>query len=272
MDDPCEADVGIAQPVVHGRRDDRVDSWGDPAGDLRGDDRVGEERAVGAVLLHGAHGHDDRPRALEERLDLRVGHLPQEHGGRLHPGGPPRSNIERARFFHAPSRSWSTPTGATPGRSRHPRASRVVPGRRRGPGAPPGSGMPRFRGNQRLVGPAKPRSAPETAGIGLVSGMACPDRRSPSRNRRLACPARREPETRSGGHEARSGHDRGAAGTGAAGPGALGSAPEAHEAEHRPLRVADDREPPAREFRRRHHLRVRRGPSPHAASTSADAK
>ena len=69
-----------------GRRHDRADLGGDPSGDLLRDEDVGQERAVRPVLLGGAGRHDHGLVLAQERLDLRAGHLAQEHGRRLHGG------------------------------------------------------------------------------------------------------------------------------------------------------------------------------------------
>ncbi len=84
VDDAREPDVRIRQGVVDGRADERPDPLGDAAADLGRDDRVGQQRAVRAVLLGRAGRDDDRLGALERGADLGIGHLAQEHGLRLH--------------------------------------------------------------------------------------------------------------------------------------------------------------------------------------------
>ena len=63
-----------------GGADERADALRDAAADLGRDDRVGQQRAVRAVLLGRAGRDDDRLGALEGGPDLRIGHLAQEHG------------------------------------------------------------------------------------------------------------------------------------------------------------------------------------------------
>ena len=86
VDDAGEAGVRVRQPVVDRRRDERAGPRRDPARDLDRDEDVGQERTMRTVLLGRAGRHDDGPVIAQERLDLGIGHLAQEHGRRFHGG------------------------------------------------------------------------------------------------------------------------------------------------------------------------------------------
>ena len=79
MGQPDEADVRIRQGVIEWRSNHRPDLGGDPARDFLGNQHVGQERAVRAVLLGGPGRNDDGMARLQERLDFGIGHFAEKH-------------------------------------------------------------------------------------------------------------------------------------------------------------------------------------------------
>ena len=84
MHEAGEADVRIRQRVVDRRRDDGADRRRDAPGDLVGNQDIGEQRRVRAVLFRCAGRNDHRMMRFEKGLDFGIRHLAEEHGRWLH--------------------------------------------------------------------------------------------------------------------------------------------------------------------------------------------